>query len=231
MGPHLPGIRRHAFAGELAGRLGRPVTVDNDGACAAWAEHRMGAGAGAGDVIMITLGTGIGAGIVTGGVLQRGAHGFAGEPGHRVIDPEGPDCACGRGGCWEQYASGRALARLASERAGRPVSSEEVVAAARTGDLAAAETLDRFGWWFALGLANLVAVLDPEIVVVGGGLVEAGEVLFDPLRRAYRELVMAGDVRPEVPIVPAALGERASAVGAALLASTSVGAIDRDIRG
>jgi glucokinase len=219
MGPHLPGIRRHAVASELAGRLGRPVTVDNDAACAAWAEHHLGAGAGIGDMVMITLGTGIGAGIVIDGELQRGAHGFAGEPGHMVVDPDGPACVCGRRGCWEQYASGRVLARLFAERSGRTATGEEVVAAARSGDPDAVATLERVAWWFALGVANVVAILDPEIVVVGGGLVEAGEILFDPLRRAYRELVMAGDVRPDVPIVPAALGERANAIGATLLAS------------
>jgi glucokinase len=172
-------------------------------------------------MVMITLGTGIGAGIVSGGELHRGAHGFAGEPGHMVVDPDGPECVCGRRGCWERYVSGRALARLFAERSGRTATGEEVVATARSGDPDAVATLDRVAWWFALGVANVVAILDPEIVVVGGGLVEAGEILFDPLRRAYRELVMAGDVRPDVPIVPAALGERANAIGAALLASAT----------
>lgn len=214
MGPHLPAIRGFPFRDAFAARLGVRVVVDNDAACAAWAEHHAGAGIGVSDLVMVTLGTGIGAGIVAGGRLQRGSHGFAGEPGHMVIDPAGPDCPCGRRGCWEQFASGRGLARLAG---GRP--SEEVVAAARTGEAEATETLRQFAWWFALGVANLVAILDPELVVVGGGLVEAGPVLFDPLRRAYRELVMAGDVRPEVRIVPAALGERANAIGAALRAA------------
>jgi glucokinase len=213
MGPHLPGIRHEPFTPVFTERLGRPVRLDNDATCAVWAEHRLGAGRGAADVVMVTLGTGIGAGIVTGGRVLRGAHGFAGEPGHTVVDPDGPPCPCGRRGCWEQYASGTALSRLAGGR-----SSEEVVAAALVGEPAAVDAVGRFAWWFALGVANLVAVLDPEVVVVGGGLVEAGEVLFEPLRRAYGELVMAGDVRPLVRIVPAALGERANAVGAGLLA-------------
>jgi glucokinase len=217
MGPHLPGIRRFPFRDAFSDRLARRVVVHNDAACGVWAEHRLGAGAGVSDLVLVTLGTGIGAGVVAGGRLQSGAHGFAGEPGHMVVDPDGPECPCGRRGCWEQYASARGLARLAGGR-----SSEEVVAAARRGDREAAEILGRFAWWFALGVANLVAVLDPALVVVGGGLAEAGEVLFDPLRRAYRELVMAGDVRPEVPIVPAALGERANAIGAALLAADEV---------
>jgi len=217
IGPHLPGIRTHRFAEAFTARLGRPVTVDNDATCAVWAEHRLGGGAGASDVVMVTLGTGIGSGIVAGGRLLRGAHGFAGEPGHMVIDPDGPPCECGRRGCWEQYASGHGLVRLAGGR-----TSEDVVAAATTGEPEAGEIVRRFAWWFALGVANLVAILDPEVVVVGGGLVEAGEVLFAPLRHAYRDLVMASDVRPGVPIVPAALGERANAVGAGLLAAESL---------
>ncbi|MGH9247538.1 MAG: ROK family protein [Acidimicrobiales bacterium] len=214
MGPHVPGIVNEPFAEPLVRRLGRPVTVDNDATCAVWAESSIGAARGASDVVMVTLGTGIGTGIVAGGRLQRGGHGFAGEAGHMVVDPDGHECACGRRGCWEQYASGNGLSRLARGRR-----AEEVVAAARAGERDAVEALRRFAWWFALGLANLVALLDPQVVVVGGGVIEAGDVLFDPLRSAYRELVMAGDVRPEVAIVPAALGERANAIGAALLAS------------
>jgi glucokinase len=213
MGPHLPAIRDQPFAPGFAERLGMPVAVENDAACAAWAEHVIGAGRGVSELVMVTLGTGIGAGIVTGGRLLRGANGFAGEPGHAVVDPDGPPCPCGRRGCWEQYASATALGRLAGGR-----TSEDVVAAARDGDTDAVDVVRRFAWWFALGVANLVAVLDPEVVVVGGGLVEAGEVLFGPLRQAYLDLVMAGDVRPAVSIVPAALGERANAIGAALLA-------------
>jgi glucokinase len=218
MGPHLPGIRHQRFRPAFERRLGRPVHVDNDATCAVWAEHVLGAGRGASDVVMVTLGTGIGSGIVAGGRVVRGAHGFAGEPGHTVIDPDGPPCPCGRRGCWERYASGTALVRLAGGR-----SSEDVIAAATAGEPEATEALGRFAWWFALGVANLVAVLDPEVVVVGGGLVEAGEVLFGPLRRAHLDLVMAGDARPAVRIVPAELGERANAIGAALLAGDQLG--------
>jgi glucokinase len=214
MGPHLPGIRNHPFAAAFEVRLRRPVVVDNDAVCGAWAEHHLGAAVGVTDAVLVTLGTGIGAGLIAGGRVQRGAHGFAGEPGHMVVDPDGPPCECGRRGCWEQYASAHGLSRLAG---GRP--SEEVVAAALAGEREAIEAVERVAWWFALGVANLVAVLDPEVVVVGGGLVEAGPIVLDPMRRAYGELVMAGDVRPAVAIVPAVLGERANAVGAALLAA------------
>jgi glucokinase len=218
MGPHLRGIRHYPFRSEFEARLERPVYLDNDATCAVWAEHLLGAGRGASDVVMITLGTGIGSGIVSGGRVVRGANGFAGEPGHTVIDPEGLPCPCGRRGCWERYASGTALAQLAGGR-----SSEDVVAAATRGEPEATEVLRRFAWWFALGVANLVAVLDPAVVVVGGGLVEAGDVLFAPLRQAYVDLVMAGDARPPVRIVPAELGERANAAGAGLLALDQLG--------
>jgi glucokinase len=171
--------------------------------------------------------------VVAGGVLQRGANGFAGEPGHMVVDPNGPPCPCGRRGCWERYASGSGLGRLARDAAeagkgprlvtlagGDPelVKGEHVTIAANEGDPDALEVLRSFGWWAALGIANLVNVLDPEVVVVAGGLVEAGEVLMEPIRASYRELVLAADFRPEVRIVPAQLRGDAGAIGAALLA-------------
>jgi glucokinase len=233
MGPHLPGIRRQRFKPAFEERLGLPVHVDNDATCAVWAEHVLGAGRGASDVVMITLGTGIGSGIVAGGRVVRGANGFAGEPGHTVVDPNGPACPCGRRGCWERFASGSGLGRLARDaaEAGRApglidaaggdvshVRGEHVTAAAGAGDPGAVEVLWDFAWWVALGIANLVNVLDPEIVVIGGGLAEMGDLLLQPVNERYQDLVMAGEHRPVVPIVAALLGEHAGAVGAALLA-------------
>ncbi len=234
VGPNLPGVTEYPFATELAQRLGVPVTVDNDATCAAWAERQRGASQGASDAVLVALGTGIGAGLVAGGRLQRGANGFAGEPGHMVVDPNGPPCPCGRRGCWERFASGSGLGRLAREAAhagradhvvalagGDPedVRGEHVTDAARAGDAEALQVFRQFAWWVALGIANLVNVLDPEVVVIGGGLVEAGDVLLRPVREAHRELVLAADHRPDVRIVEAALGEQAGAVGAALLAA------------
>jgi glucokinase len=234
VGPNLPDVFELAVAPALQGRLAVPVTVANDANCAAWAEVTVGAAAGAADVVLVTLGTGIGGGVVAGGLLQRGANGFAGEPGHMVVDPQGPQCPCGRRGCWERYASGSGLGRMAREAAeagraarvvelagGDPddVRGEHVTRAAAEGDPGALAVLDELGWWAALGIANLVDLLDPQVVVVGGGLVEAGELLLAPIRRAFAELVLAGDRRPPVTIVAAALGERAGAIGAALLAS------------
>jgi glucokinase len=233
VGPNLPDIRDVEFRDELHARLSHPVAVDNDATCATWAEVQVGAAKGATEAFLVTLGTGIGGGLVCGGVLQRGANGFAGEPGHMVVDPKGPPCPCGRRGCWERFASGSGLARLAREaaEAGRghrlvelaggdvdDVRGEHVTRAAMEGDPEAIAVFRDFGWWAALGIANLVNVLDPEIAVVGGGLVEAGEIVMAPIREAFAELVLAGEHRPVVPVVPAALGGDAGAIGAALLA-------------
>jgi glucokinase len=232
VGPNLPGIADVPFRDELRGRLDLPVAVDNDANCAAWAEVRLGAARGASDAFMITFGTGIGGGIVAGGVLARGHNGFAGEPGHMVVNPDGIPCPCGRRGCWERYASGSGLGRFGREAAesghgdrlvelaggdAELVRGEHVATAAREGDPGAIEVFRRFGWWAALGIANLVNILDPEIVVVGGGLVEAGDVVMAPIRTAFKELVLAAEHRPEVPIVPADLGGDAGAIGAALV--------------
>ena len=232
VGPNLPGITDVPFRSELRARLHLPVAVDNDATCATWAEVQLGAAKGSSEAFLVTLGTGIGAGIVAGGVLQRGANGFAGEPGHMVVDPNGPQCPCGRRGCWERFASGSGLGRLAREaaEAGRgrrltelaggdvdDVRGEHVTRAAIEGDAEAIAVFRTFGWWAALGIANLVNILDPEMVVVGGGLVEAGDVVMDPIRAAFADLVLAGAHRPQVQIVPAALGGDAGAIGAALI--------------
>lgn len=230
--PNLPGVEEIPMGDDLGGRVGLPVTVENDATCAAWAEHLHGA-AQVADALMVTVGTGIGAGIVAGGVLQRGANGFAGEAGHMVVDPSGPPCPCGGRGCWERYASGSGLGRLGRDaaqagRAGRLVSlaggdpenvrGEHVVEAARAGDHQALEITNEFARWFALGLANLVNVLDPEVVVIGGGLAGAADLFIGPIRNAYFEAVYAARHRPPLRIEVARLGPDAGALGAALLA-------------
>ena len=233
--PNLPGVVDLALRGVLGQRFpGARVRIENDASCAGWAERRAGAARGSANAVVATLGTGIGGGIVTDGALLRGAHGFAGEIGHMVVDPNGPPCPCGKRGCWERLASGSGLARLAREAAvahptsrmvelagGDPedVRGEHVTRAAAEDDAVAGEVMAQFAWWVALGLANLVNVFDPEVVVLGGGLVAAGDVLLDPVRAAFGRLVVAADHRPQVGIVPAALGERAGAIGAALLAA------------
>ena len=217
----------------LETRLGVPVTVDNDATCAAWGERQLGAAQGLDDVILVTLGTGIGGGIVTDGSVERGTNGFAGEIGHMVVDPDGPECPCGQRGCWERFASGSGLRRMAREavEAGRAarvlalaggdpgaVRGEHVTRAVTEGDVEAAELLNHFAWWVALGLANLANIFDPQAFVLGGGLIRAGESLLSPTRATLRE--MLPKARPAVVVLPATLGERAGAVGAACLAAT-----------
>jgi glucokinase len=233
-GPNLPGVVEFPFAARLAAATGLAATVDNDATCAAWGEHERGASKGRNHSLLVTLGTGIGAGITVKGEVLRGAHGFAGEPGHMVVDPAGPPCPCGRRGCWERFGSGTGLGRLARDAAlagaaervvelagGDPedVRGEHVTRAAAEGDEQALAVLADFGWWVALGVANLVNILDSEIVVIGGGIVAAGDLVLDPIRAAYPGLVLASEHRPQVPIVQAELGERAGAIGAALLAA------------
>jgi glucokinase len=232
--PNLPGVTDLDVATPLADASGLPVSVDNDANCATVAEHRVGAGIGADELVMVTLGTGIGGGVVVGGRLQRGAAGFAGEPGHMVVDPNGPQCPCGQRGCWERYASGSGLGRLARDaalagRAGAVVAlaggdpedvrGEHVTRAAADGDEEARAVLADFGWWVALGIANLQHLLDPEVVVIGGGLAEAGELLLAPVRTAYARLVIGYAQRPKPRVVGAQLGPEAGAIGAALLAA------------
>jgi glucokinase len=210
-----------------------PTLVDNDANVAAWGEFRYGAGQGSKDMLLVTVGTGIGGGIVSGGRLFRGAHGFGAEIGHIIVEPGGPVCGCGNQGCWEQVASGRALGRLGRAAAianpgsamvtlagGDPdaVTGPLVTAAAKQGDPVALEVLATVGRRLGEGIAGLVNVLDPDVVVVGGGVIEAGELLLGPARLAFARSVEAPDHRPEVPIVPAAMGNDAGAVGAADLA-------------
>jgi glucokinase len=233
--PNLQSATGADFPELFAQRVpGLAPVVENDAYCAVLAEHELGAARGRHHVVMVTLGTGIGAGLVMGGRPMAGRHGFAGEAGHMVVDPSGPLCPCGRRGCWERYASGAGLARLARDASvggrlpavvalagGDPdaVRGEHVSSAALAGDPDALAVMGELSWWLAFGLANLAAVLDPERFVIGGGLAAgAGDCLLEPARQAFAALVEGGSLRPPVDIVAAALGERAGAVGAALVA-------------
>ena len=238
----LEGVMRYApnvawrefpLKSRISEAIDLPILVENDANVAAWGEFRYGAGRGSKDMLLVTVGTGIGGGIVSGGRLFRGAHGFGAEIGHIIVEPGGPLCGCGNQGCWEQVASGRALGRLGREAAlanpnsamvklagGDPeaVTGPLVTAAAKQGDPVALEVLYAVGRRLGEGIAGLVNVLDPDVVVVGGGVIEAGELLLGPARTAFARSVEAPDHRPEVPIVPAAMGNDAGAVGAADLA-------------
>jgi glucokinase len=229
---HLAGLADLPLRAVLRERLGLVVQVDNDANCAALAEARFGAAQGQREVLVVTLGTGIGAGIVTGGRLLRGAHGLAGEPGHMVVVPDGRACPCGRRGCWERYASGTGLGLSGRDaaREGRApglvtraggveqVRGEHVVDAAIGGEAGALVVMEEFAGWVALGLANLTNILDPAVIVLGGGLVDAGDVLLAPVREAFDRLAVGTSARPLPTIEPARLGPLAGAVGAASIA-------------
>ncbi len=210
--PNLVGTSEVAVGPLLAGMLGHPVAVDNDATCAILSEWQHGAAKGFDDVVLVTLGTGIGGGLVMGGALQRGANGFAGEIGHMVVQPDGPFCVCGRRGCWERFASGRGLQMLAGGRQG-----EEVVAAARTGDRESLVIIDTFAHWVALGLVNLTNILDPACIVLAGGLATAPDIFLPPITREFGALLYSPENRPTPVLAFAELGERAGAIGAALL--------------
>ena len=230
--------RHVALRERLLSSFGLPVTVDNDATTGAWAESVLGASRDVANSLFVGVGTGIGGGIVQDGRLVRGAHGFAGEIGHLIVEPGGPPCGCGNRGCWEQVASGSAIARAArADVAARPdgaiarlvdgdparVTGELVTDAARQGDDEARAILAEVGRRLGEGIAGLVNVLDPEIVVLGGGAAEASDLLLEPLREAYDDAVEGADVRPDVPIVPASLGNDAGAIGAALVAMERAG--------
>lgn len=236
--PNLRSANGTRLADRLAERApGLQVLCENDADCAAVAEQRLGVARGFSDVLMVTLGTGIGGGVISGGQLVRGRSGFAGEIGHMIVDAHGPRCPCGRRGCWERFASGAGVARLAHEAAlaGRlpelvarcgsadAVRGEDVTAAAAAGSAEALEVIDEVGWWLALGIANLVGILDSAVVVVGGGLSEVTGLLLPPARRHLHALLEGAGARGDVPVVGAALGERAGAIGAALLAEEFFG--------
>jgi glucokinase len=236
-GPNLPGVVDLDLRGALHERTGVAVVVDNDATTATVAEHRLGAARGVADVVYVALGTGIGGGIVLDGAVRRGAHGFGGELGHMMIDRSGPLCACGRRGCWEAIASGTALGRLARRAVddGRApgvlaaaggvadaVGGEQAVAAAAEGDPGAQAVLEEYAGAVAVGIVSLVNALDPAVVVIGGGVVEAGDLLMSPLREIVHSQVMGATHRPFVPVVPAAFGGRSAAIGAAVMAGDLV---------
>ena len=228
--PNLP-LRDVSIRDFVQERCGLACVVDNDANTAGWAEVRFGAARGHEHVLVVTVGTGIGGALVTDGKIYRGAHGFAAEIGHIIVEPNGPQCGCGNLGCWEQVASGQALDRLAREEAEREPSGQiarladggrargkDVSRAAQMGDEPARGIFEKIGRRLGEGIAGLVNVLDPELVVVGGGVAEEGDLLLEPARQSFREAVEAVDRRPEVPIVEAELGNEAGAIGAAALA-------------
>jgi glucokinase len=229
--PHNP-YRDLPLRRLLHERTGLPTVVDNDANAAAWAEARFGAGTGSGDLILLTIGTGVGGGLVLDGRPYRGVSGLGGEVGHMIVAPDGAPCSCGNNGCLEAMVSGTALERLGREAvladpngglarraadAGR-ITGPVVFEAAAAGDPTARALFEQMGSWLGVGIATLVTIFDPELVVVGGGLVTTGDLLLEPARTSFKHYVFAPAYRTLPPVVPARLGPEAGLVGAATLA-------------
>jgi glucokinase len=218
---------------QLEQRTGKSVVIENDANAAAWGEFTFGAGAEIDDFLLITVGTGVGGGLVLDGSLYRGAFGLGAEIGHMRVVPGGILCGCGNLGCYEMYASGTALVRLAREaaaaghadhllkRAGGAVDAIKgplVTEAARAGDPVAIGLLGEVGRWLGEGIASLAAILDPAVVAVSGGVSEADELLLEPAREGFLSQLTGRGHRPELVIRKATLGNRAGLIGAADLA-------------
>lgn len=215
--PNLPGVADLDVRGGLESLTGRRVVVDNDATCGLAAEWLAGSAVGARDAWLVTLGTGIGGGLVSGGVIQRGGQGFAGEIGHMVVQRGGTACPCGRFGCWERYASGTALVQLAGGEANGFAHGADVLGGARSGDATLRAVVDEWTGWIALGVSNLANATDPDVVVLGGG---AGS---DPMVASAVAGALGGHLyapshRRLPRVVAARCGEQAGAIGAALLA-------------
>ncbi|HVB70570.1 MAG TPA: ROK family protein [Acidimicrobiales bacterium] len=231
--PNLQSASGADIGAQLSAALGSTLVFsENDANCAGLCEHEWGAARGIDDFVMVTLGTGIGGAVFADGRLVRGRSGFAGEIGHMVVVAKGEPCKCGGFGCWERYASGGGLARITTEaanagrlpalvgRLGGPdaVRPEDVTAAARDG-LVEAETLVReMGWWLALGLSNLVAILDCGHFVIGGGLSRASDLVLPYARECLVDQVEGYDARPTITVSESMFGPRSGAMGAALTA-------------
>ncbi len=212
------------------------VVLENDANAAAWGEFRFGAARDVAEMVMVTLGTGVGGGIVSNHTVLRGTHGMAAEIGHMRVVPGGHRCGCGNRGCWEQYASGSALVRearemvaagsphvgeLAARCAGDPqkLTGAMVTEVAQAGDAAATELLEDLGHWVGEGIASLVAILDPQMIVIGGGVSAAGDLVLDPARSAFARQLTGRGHRRVADIVVAELGNDAGMIGAADLAA------------
>jgi glucokinase len=231
--PHLA-WRDADVPARISARVQLPVTMDHDVNSAAWAEHTHGASAGADIALLIALGTGIGAGFIVNGEIYRGAYGVAPELGHLTVVPNGRPCPCGKRGCWERYCSGTALAETARElmmagdapilrqlSGGDPstITGTMVAIAATEGDPAALAAMDELGQWLAMGLALVTDVLDPEVIVVGGGVASAAGMFLPLAVSEFAGLITGAGHRPLPRIELARFGDRAGIIGAALLAA------------
>lgn len=236
--PNLPGWDDVPVVSLLQERLGGlPVFLENDANAAGYGEWAVGAGRGTRNMIYLTISTGIGGGIIIDGRVYHGRDDAAGEVGHMTVEPDGPPCGCGRRGCWESLCSGTAIAaemarRLAAGARSRAldlaggdpqaVNPAHVAQAAREGDTEAAAVLEKAFFYLAVGITNLIHFLNPEMVVLGGGVAKLGDQLFIPVRRLVQERAYPALVK-DLPIVPAVLGDRVGVLGAAMVAQDALG--------
>jgi len=221
--PNLPGWHRVDLKYELQSRLRRKVYVENDANMVACGEFHYGAGKGARSLLCLTIGTGIGSGLILDGSLYTGDHGFAAELGHTVIDPRGPDCGCGARGCLESLAAARAMvsearrlirdgAATTLEGAEGELTAEAIGLAAAEGDAVAEQVLERAGRHLGIAISNAVALLDVSLVVVGGGISRAKDLILEPIRKTVARTLLDYDLR-ELEIVPSELGDDAGILG------------------
>jgi len=233
--PNIAGWNGVNLDKELGVLIGLPLVIENDANAAAWGEARFGAGVNEDHMMMLTIGTGIGGGVVVNGQLYRGAFGVAAEFGHMRVVPEGHLCGCGARGCFEQYASGNALLRHAREAISASpevarnllalgdgtvagLTGKHITDAARQGDAVALTAFNTTAQWLGAGIASLSVVLDPACVVIGGGVIDAGEILLGPTREAVERNMPFAGKHPSPRIIAAELGNEAGLVGAADLA-------------
>ncbi|WP_068279653.1 ROK family protein [Aldersonia kunmingensis] len=236
--PHLPWVDA-PVARDLGRRLGLPVLLEHDVNAAMWAEHKFGSAAGGHNVVMVAIGTGIGAALLVDGVLYRGSHGVAPELGHIQVVPDGRACACGKRGCWERYCSGTALAETAIEllaadpskstilareefRDPGSLTGRRVAAAAQDGDRIAERAVAEFARWLGIGLAIVGDIYDPDLVVIAGGVSTSAPLFLDEARERYAALVTGAGHRPLARIRTTQLGEAAAMIGAAELARSAL---------
>jgi glucokinase len=230
--------RDEPLRADLEKRLGMSVVIENDANAAAWGEFRFGAGEDVDDLLLITVGTGIGGGIVLEGRMHRGAFGVAGEIGHLNMVPDGLPCGCGGKGCWEQYASGRALRRYGRERAAadrvrgarllelnegiaETIRGIHITQAAQEGDPLALEVYEELADWLGRGMADLAALFDPAVFVLGGGVSDSGDLLREPVAKAFEKYLIGGVHRPRAEVVLASMGSAAGIAGAGDLARSA----------
>ena len=232
--PNLPGWFNVPLRTMVSERFGRPTFIGNDANLAALAEYTYGAGRGVSDLVYLTISTGIGSGVIADGRLLLGASGLAAEAGHCVVDPNGPPCSCGRPGHLEAFAAGPAITRdvVTRLKAGKKsrlikmtggdlskIDTRLIGEAARAGDKLAINAFHRAGHYLGIGIANLLHTFNPHMVVLGGSVTKAGELLFEPMRETIKELALPQYVEG-LAIVPAALGDDVGLLGAAALAAS-----------